>query len=332
MTAPAKLHIHFDSRREADPVFHMREDLCRAAFARRPELAGKVEMSWTWNQEGIAAPLASADMLVGFRMPKELIRDAAPKLKAIHLIGAGVEHLRPLDWVPKHITITNNRGVHAQKAGEYIILALLMLNNYIPALATAQRENVWNPLFSTSVKGKTVLIVGAGKLGSAGAAEARKLGFRVIGIRRSATPNPDCDETYGADRLHEMLPRADFVLVTAPATAETEGMMGEREFALMKKGAGFINFGRAKVCDYAALTRALDSGHLSGAILDVFDPEPLPSSSPLWNVRNLFITPHCSSDDADAYIPITLDLVFENAARMLAGEPLLNAVDLTLEY
>lgn len=332
MSAASQLHIHFDSRRDADPVFHMTDELCRAALARRPELAGKVRMSASWNLEDIAAPLASADMLVGFRMPKELIRERAPRLRNIHLIGAGVEHLRPLDWVPRSITISNNRGIHKQKAGEYILLALLMLNNYIPALATAQRENLWKPLFSTSVRGKTVLIVGAGRLGSAGAAEARKLGFHVIGIRRSAAANPDCDETYGPERLHEMLPRADFVLVTTPATAQTEGMIGRREFALMKEGAGFINFGRAKVCDYDALSDALRAGRLSGAILDVFDPEPLPASSPLWSVPNLFITPHCSSDDAADYIPLTLDLVFENAARLLTSQPLLNAVDLEREY
>jgi glyoxylate/hydroxypyruvate reductase len=332
MSAPDTLHIHFDSRRTADPVFHLTKDLCAAALARRPDLADRVGMTFGWDLEGVEGPLATADMLVGFRMPKDLIRTGAPRLRNIHLIGAGVEHLRPLDWVPPQVAITNNRGVHKQKAGEFIVLALLMLNNYVPALVTAQRSRVWNPLFSTSVVGKTVLIFGAGRLGSAGAQAARKLGFHVIGIRRSGGPNPDCDETYGPDRLHEMLPRADFVLVTAPATRETEGLFGDREYGLMRKGAGFINFGRAKVCDYDALTRHLDSGHLSGAILDVFDPEPLPSDSPLWQVNNLIITPHCSSDDAIEYIPITLDLVMENASRMLAGQALTNVVNTELEY
>ncbi len=326
------LHIHFDSRREADPVFHMTEARVREAIARRPDIAARLKVTSSWNLEGIAEPLRTADMLVGFRMPKDIIREGAPRLRNIHLIGAGVEHLRPMDWIPAQIAITNNRGVHKQKAGEYILLALLMLNNYIPALATAQRENVWNPLFSTSVKGKSVLVIGAGELGASGAAEARKLGLRTIGIRRTAQANPAFDEMHGPDKLHDLLPRADFVLVTTPVTRETEGMIGEREFALMKQGAGFINFGRARVCDYAALTRALDSGHLSGAILDVFDPEPLPSESPLWNVRNLFITPHCSSDDADAYIPITLDLVLENAARLIAGQDVVNVFDPALEY
>lgn len=332
MPTDLPFHIHFDSRREADPVFHMTAPQTLSALERRPELVGKVRMTSSWNLENIEEPLATADIFVGFRMPKDIIRETPPRLKNIHLIGAGVEHLRPLDWVPPSITITNNRGVHRQKAGEYILLAVLMLNSYIPALATAQRENVWNPLFSTSIKGKTVLIIGAGELGRSGAAELQKLGLRVIGIRRTGKQVSEMEEMHGPESLHHLLPQADFVLVTVPVTRETEGMMGEREFALMKRSAGFINFGRARVCDYGALTRALDDGLLSGAILDVFDPEPLPGDSHLWNVRNLFITPHCSSDDAEAYIPITLDLVMENATRMLAGQPLLNVVDLVLEY
>jgi len=123
MTSSSKLHVHFDSRREADPIFHMTEDLCRAALARRKDLAGRVRMTYGWNLEEAPAALRTADMFVGFRMPKEVVRTSAPQLRAIHLIGAGVEHLRPLDWVPKQVAITNNRGIHDRKAGEYILLA-----------------------------------------------------------------------------------------------------------------------------------------------------------------------------------------------------------------
>jgi phosphoglycerate dehydrogenase-like enzyme len=109
-------------------------------------------------------------------------------------------------------------------------------------------------------------------------------------------------------------------------------MIGEREFALMKRTAGFINFARARLVDYDALARRLRAGALGGAILDVFDPEPLPAESALWSVPSLLITPHCSSDDRDRYIPETLDLVFENVARSIAGRKLLNRVDLVQEY
>lgn len=332
MTRTGTLHVHFDSRREADPIFHMTEDLCRAALDRRKDLAGRVRMTFGWNNEGAAAALDTAAMLVGFRMPKDAIRTAAPHLRAIHLIGAGVEHLRPLDWVPPQVVITNNRGIHDHKAGEYLLLAVLMLNNRMPALIGAQARREWLPLFTTSVAGKTLLIIGAGHLGTAGARELRKRGMHVIGVRRSRRPAAHCHETYGLDALDELLPRADVVLVTLPSTAATDGLMDASKFARMKPGAGFISFGRAKVCDYDALAKCLESGALSGAVLDVFDPEPLPSTSPLWHTPNLVITPHCSSDDAADYIPLTLDLVFDNVARMLEGKPLRNKVNLAREY
>jgi glyoxylate/hydroxypyruvate reductase A len=141
----------------------------------------------------------------------------------------------------------------------------------------------------------------------------------------AAQKNSDCDETYSADKLRELLPRTDFVVVAVPSTERTDGMFGEMEYALLKEGAAFVNFGRARVCDYAALSRHLRSGQMSGAVLDVFDPEPLPADSPLWDVPNLLITPHCSSDDVLAYVPMTLDLVFTNISRLLRGEKLLKA-------
>ncbi|WP_167771702.1 D-2-hydroxyacid dehydrogenase [Bradyrhizobium niftali] len=310
----------------------MTETLIDAALRRHPALEGKVKLTTSWNLENVAAALATADMFVGFRMPKELIRDASPRLKSIHVIGAGVEHLHPTEWISPGIVVTNNRGVHRQKAAESILLFALMLNSNIPGLATAQRNANWNPLFATSIKGKTALIIGVGEVGSAGANELRKLGLRVVGIRRSGTPHPSCDETYGPSALHALLPQADFVFLTTPLTKETRTLIGKAEFALMKPGAGFANFCRAKVCDYNALGDCLHSGKISGAILDVFDPEPLPADSWLWTVPNLFITPHCLSDDAEQYIPMTLDLVFENAKRLLNFQPMKNIVDLQREY
>src|SRR5215218_1752944 len=126
------LHVHFDSRRAAHPIFHMTPALCEAALARRKSLARKVRLTYSWDLEGAAETFKTADAFVGFRIPTEVVRTSAPDLKMIHLIGAGVEHLRPLDWVPKAVAITNNRGIHTQKAGEFILLSILMLNNRIP--------------------------------------------------------------------------------------------------------------------------------------------------------------------------------------------------------
>jgi glyoxylate/hydroxypyruvate reductase len=327
-----KFHVHFNSRRASEPVFHMPEALCKAALARRPDLASKVRLTTGWDLENTEA-LKTASMLVtSMQVPRQNLRVAAPALRSIHLIGAGVEYLRPFDWVPKDIEITNNRGIHRQKAGEYILMCVLMLNNRIPALMNAQAKRQWLPLFTGHLKGKTLLIIGVGHLGGAGAQQARRMGLHVIGVRRSGRRHRHCDEVVDHTRLHEVLPRADFIVITAPSTSVTDGMIGEREFALMKKTVGFMNFARAQLVDYRALTKRLRSGALGGAILDVFDPEPLPAKSDLWSTPNLLITPHCSSDDLERYIPMTLDLVFDNVARTLSGRRLRNRVDLRYEY
>jgi phosphoglycerate dehydrogenase-like enzyme len=132
--------------------------------------------------------------------------------------------------------------------------------------------------------------------------------------------------------LEQVLPRADFVLVTTPLTSETKNLLGRRELNLMRPGAGLINLGRARVVDYDALREKLTAGELGGAVLDVFDPEPLPSDSPLWETPNLVITPHVASDDEEQYMPRTLDLVFDNIHRYLSDRPLRNRVRRHLGY
>ncbi len=328
-----KFHVHFNSRSEAHRVFHMTDALCKAALARRRDLAGKVRITTGWDLVNAREPLKTAGMLVtSMQVPREGLRAMAPLLRSIHLIGAGVEYLRPFDWVPKGMEITNNRGIHQQKAAEYILMCVLMLNNRVPTLMNAQSRREWQPLFTDHLKGKTLLIVGVGQLGGAGARQAKRCGLYVIGVRPRGRRHPPCGEGVGQAGLHEVLPRADFIVVTVPATSATDGMIGKREFALMKKTAGFVNFSRAQVVDYRALATRLRTGDLGGAILDVFDPEPLPAESDLWATPNLLITPHCSSDDLDRYIPATLDLIFENIARSIAGRKLLNRVDVERQY
>jgi phosphoglycerate dehydrogenase-like enzyme len=328
-----KFHVHFNSRREAHRVFHLTDELCKTALARRRDLAGKVRITTGWDLINAPEALKTAAMLVtSMQVPRKNLRAMAPMLRSIHLIGAGVEYLRPFDWVPKGIEITNNRGIHQQKAGEYILMCVLMLNNRVPTLMNAQSRREWQPLFTDHLKGKTLLIVGVGRLGGAGARQAKRCGLYVIGVRRSGRSHRYCDEVVGQAGLHEVLPRADFIVVTVPSTSATDGMIGKREFALMKETAGFVNFSRAQVVDYRALATRLRRGELGGAILDVFDPEPLPAESDLWTTPNLLITPHCSSDDLNRYIPMTLDLIFENVARSIAGLKLLNRVDFERQY
>jgi phosphoglycerate dehydrogenase-like enzyme len=237
-----------------------------------------------------------------------------------------------LDWLPPNVALTNNRGVHAEKAQEFIAMSLLMLNAQAPEMILAQRQRQWRRRFTSSIRGKTLLIIGVGNMGGAAAAAGRMLGLRVIGVRRSARSSPLVHEMHPPSALDVLLPGADFVVVAAPLTRETSQMLDAGRLNRIKPGAGLINIGRANVLDYAHLARMLQEERLSGAILDVFNPEPLPSDSPLWDTPRLVVTPHCSSDDLDSYAPRTADLVLRNAAHKLAGEELENLVRRDLGY
>jgi phosphoglycerate dehydrogenase-like enzyme len=206
-----------------------------------------------------------------------------------------------------------------------------MLTNGLPRSVANQRCGRWEQLFNTAIAGKTLLIVGVGHVGGGAARWAKRFGLKVIGIRRSGKPHRHVDAMHRPNALRRLLPKADFVLVTAPHTAESHHLIGRRELALMKDGAGLVNYSRAHLVDYQALATHLRNGRLS-AILDVFDPEPLPRSSPLWKLPNLVITPHCSSDDRALYTPKTLDLVLDNVERLLAGKRLRNIVDPKRQY
>lgn len=330
-------HLHFETRADKPIVFQMTPALVQAA-ARRAKAGRSTrwtvgedlrDLSWLATAEGL---VTGNDIIVDPAFPKARLAEAAPKLRWIHIIGAGIEPLLPLDWLPPQVTLTNNSGVHARKTGEFATLALLSLCYRLPEIVSNQQRSEWRQIFTPSVVGKTVVIVGLGEMGGAAAKSAKKLGMRVIGIRRSGGMHRYADQVFPISKLPKLLPLADFLLIAAPLTPATRHLIDKRAIASMKDGAGLINVGRAGVVDYDALMAALGSGKLSGAMLDVFDPEPLPASSRLWRVPNLIITPHCSSDDLDDYLPKTMDLAFENLARLRAGRKMKNVVNRTTGY
>jgi phosphoglycerate dehydrogenase-like enzyme len=329
---PARLRLHIENVPPMAPVYKITPERYSAAERRHPELAARVDATVAEAPDDFLRAMADVDVLVGWRFPHRELARHAPRLKWIHLTGAGIEHLMPLDWLPPGAVVTNNRGVHAQKAEQAAMTALLMLNERIPELVTDQRAARWVRKYSTAIEGKTVAVIGVGQMGRATVRAARRLGLHVLGVRRSGAPARGVDEMVTPDRLTAILPRADFVVVNAPLTPETDGLIGRRALECMKPGAGLVNLGRARVVDYEALTERLRAGALSGAVLDVFDPEPLSADSPLWSTPNLIITPHVSSDDDERYAPLTIDLVFENIGRWYADKPLRNVVDASLQY
>jgi len=303
-----------------------------AVAKRYPEVARQMRVSFCGSDEERERMLAKAEVFVGWVFPTAHLARRAPHLRWIQLTGAGVEHLRPFGWMPPGLKLSNCSGVHGPKVAEFATMALLMLNSHMPHLATQQRAHRWYRSASSLIAGRTVVVVGLGGMGAAVAGAAKQLGLRVIGVNRSGRPNRSCERTLPVDRLHSVLPEADFLFLAAPLTAASQGLIGAKELGLMKPGAGLINVGRGGLVDEPALGRALKKGRLAGAILDVFATEPLPKSSPLWDTPNLMVVPHVSSDDEEAYMPRNYDLFFRNARRYLAGRPLMNLIDPMREY
>ncbi|HLI10351.1 MAG TPA: D-2-hydroxyacid dehydrogenase [Alphaproteobacteria bacterium] len=326
------MHVHFETRAAKPPVFKMTHELIAEAAGRhRPSadihLTLGADLDDTTPLATATALVTSNDVIRDARFPIADLESKAPALRWIHIIGAGIEPLLPLDWLPRTVTLTNNSGVHAQKIGEYATMALLLLNARLPRMIGNQQRARWDQVFTSSIAGKTVAVIGLGDMGGAAARQAKRLGMKVLGVRRHAKPHRSADEVFDFRQLPKALERADFVLVAAPLTPETRGLLGRPMLAQVKRGSALINIGRAGIVDYDALCDALASGALSGAVLDVFEPEPLPRDSRLWHTPNLVVTPHCSSDDVERYMPLTLDLVFRNLERLIAGKPLKNRVD-----
>ena len=337
-----KIRVHFKSNRasagswpdseEGERVFAFTRERFDEAALDHPELALLIDPVFDWDRDNFDESMADAEVLVTWDLPTVDLATRAPHLKWIHIVGAGVEHLMPMSWLPGAVVLTNSKGVHARKSGEYGLMALLMLNNAMPALIEAQRAAHYGPVYATAIEGKTLLILGVGQIGGAVAGHAKHMGMHVIGVRRSGRHSRHVDEMVKLDKLEAQLPRADFVLVSLPATPETRGVLDAGRLAMMKRGAGLVNLARASLVDYDALATLLRAGQLGGAVLDVFDPEPLPRSSALWTVPNLIITPHVSSDEQERYVPLVLDLFFDNIARLLEGRPLRNRVRPELGY
>jgi len=331
MTNDDRFHLHLETLRDRPQHFYLTEELWAAAAERHPELARRLRVTIGWDGENLEPALGTADFMINSVPPKERLRERAPRLKWIQTTGAGVDALLPLDWLPDGITLTNNRGAHGLKAEDSCTLALLALHTRFPETLQHQRDRVWKQILTPPIAGRTAVIVGFGDLGQGAGRAAAKLGLRVLAVTRSGKAAAPAHEAYPVSRIEEALPLADFLVVTTPTTPETRGLIDAKRLDLLKRSAGVINIGRAALMDYARLREKLESGELAGAVLDVFEQEPLPADSPWWTTRNVIVTPHISCD-TPGYVDRLLDRWFANFERFVAGRPLENAVDRKLGY
>jgi phosphoglycerate dehydrogenase-like enzyme len=279
------------------------------------------------EKDKLLAEAADADAILGSMNP-QLFR-AAKKLKWVQIYSAGFEYLRFPEFLASDVVLTNCKIIQGPNIADHAMALLLALtrdlNKVIPDRTSEEwRRNTYHPI---ELHGKTAVIIGVGGIGSQIAQRAQAFGMTVIGVDPKDMPlNPYVSRMVYPDQLDTVLPEADVVFVAAPHTPASEGMMGARQFELLKRGAYFVAVSRGKLYDTGALVKALDSKRLAGAGLDVTNPEPLPKGHPLWRFENVIVTPHIAgqSDNVEAR---RLALLKENVARFAKGQPLLNVVD-----
>jgi len=288
---------------------------------------------------------ADTEILYAFRVPDDLMQ-RAPDLRWLQLLGAGCEHLEDNPVMQSAAQITTASGTQATPIAEYVLGVMLAFYRWLPQAYRAQMRREWLTQAevargSRELRRRTVGIVGYGSIGREVARLARPFGTRILALKRSPNERADTgyavkdtgDPTgeipeayYAPEDLLTMLPECDVVVLAVPVTKETRGMMGAEAFAAMKPGSFLVNVSRGCVIDEAALMHALKEGPMAGAALDVFDQEPLPEDSPLWDFENLMVTPHISGASR-AHLRRSFELFAENLRRLMAGKTMLNLVD-----
>ncbi len=274
------------------------------------------------------ATLAQAEVLFGSHLDSIELHRAAPNLKWFQVLTAGLDELIEQGVLDLDFTITTMSGVGAVPIAEYCMGVMVMLEKGLHQTMRDQVEHHWDFRFAGQLRGKTCGIVGLGAIGRALARRARAFEMRVIATRRSAQAgehDADVDELLPSDELPRLLAESDYVVLCVPLTAETDGLLGADEIALMKQDAALVNIARAAVVDEEALLAALRDGRIGGAALDVHDPEPLPADSPFWDLPNVIVTPH-RSGAMHGYFDRAAEFFTENLKRYVSGEPLANVV------
>ena len=329
------MRIHIENHPHQPAVFLVTPEHWAEAAARAGAAGQSHAVSFGASEAEFAAVAAEIEVLVAGptslkHMLPALQPDRAPALRLIFSLAAGVEGLAGADMPP--VPLANNRGAHTEKAAEFVTMALLMLANGMPDFIEDQRNRHWGQRFTRGLRGRHLTVLGLGAMGGAAAEQAAHFGMRVTGIRSTPRPHPACERVLGMDALDAVLPDTEFLLLSCPLTARTRKILDRRRIGLLPRGAGVINIGRGPLIDQDALCDALDAGELTGAVLDVFDPEPVPSHDRVWTTRNTIMTPHVSVDDAVSYVPRSLDIFFANLAAFERGEPLVTPVDLSRGY
>lgn len=272
----------------------------------------------------------------GAREPLAELLSALPSIQWVHARSAGIDFIASPtlahEWKG---TLTNAKGQFSSTLAEYTLLACSYFAKDIPRLMRNKGAKVWDRYIVEELRGKTLGIVGFGDIGRAAAKLAKVYGMRIVALRRHPQPDPLADDVYPSDTasLNRLFAESDYILCAAPLTPETRGLIGAAQFASAKKSSAvFINVGRGPIVDEAALIEALQSNRLRGAALDVFAQEPLPESSPLWELDNVLLSPHNMDQTATFMHEATAFFVEEQLPRFVRQQVVLNQVDKVAGY
>ena len=283
----------------------------------------------------LAGALPGADVLLVWDFRSTALATAWPaasSLRWVHAASAGVNHVLTPEVVASDVVVTNARGVFDEPMAEYVLGLALALAKDLSTTLAHQRERRWRHRETERLGGRHALVAGTGPIGRAIGRKLAAIGMTVTGLGRVArSEDPDLGSVLPMSSLSEALPEADFVVLAAPLTDETRGMIDAKAIAAMKPTARLINVGRGPLVVQEDLVEALSAGRLGGAALDVFVDEPLAGSSPLWHLPNVIVSPHMSGDVVGWRAELVA-LFADNLSRYLAGQPLRNVVDKTRGY
>jgi phosphoglycerate dehydrogenase-like enzyme len=276
--------------------------------------------------------LSDAEIVYCLALPVDTL-ERAPRLRWIANMGSGTDQYQAFGLLDSKVVLTSSKGVAARTIAEFVMAQILSIAKRLPERVEEQRARRWRRLLHLDLHGLTIGIVGFGEIGSEIARMAKPFGMRVLATRRRAqgTLPENVDAMYPPTERVRMLAQCDVCAVTVALTPDTRGMVGRAELAAMRRGGILVDVSRGGVTDTGALAEALAGGQLRGAALDVFEQEPLPSDSPLWQVPNLFVTPHNAVGMEDYGHHAFMRFV-ENVRRYLKDEPLKGVVDLKFGY
>jgi phosphoglycerate dehydrogenase-like enzyme len=305
-----------------------------------PEIEGiarEVELRFAPDAATLARHLPDADVVFAWWARREDLEAAWPSATRLRWIQAGSVGVNTILFpalVESEVILTNVRGAAEGPIAESVLGFIVAMAKGFRRIVDDQRRHVWAQELTTEpVAGRRLLVVGPGPIGRAiGRAAREGLGMRVEAVGRTARPGDDVfDAIGGTDDLHGALGEADYVVDAMPLTTETHRLFDRSAFAAMKPTARFVNIGRGATVDERALVEALASERIAGAALDVFEEEPLPADSPLWDMENVIVCPH-RSGNIDGWQASFAAVFYENLARWLRGEPLRNVVDKRLGF